>query len=102
MRKVELENTFLGFAKAKAEEQGTQLKLELEQSQVSFVKEKKDLKVAYQKQVDDMLFYDYNYYMRKHKIMDDIHSILFVDEEEPGKETLAVDGRDVNDKSTKV
>ena len=49
VRQLELENAFLSSAKAKVEENGTQLKLDLKQSQPNFVKRKKKLKVAYQK-----------------------------------------------------
>ena len=49
VRQLELENAFLSSAKAKVEENGAQLKLDLKQSQPNFVKRKKKLKVAYQK-----------------------------------------------------
>lgn len=47
-----------------------------------FVKEKKEFEVAYQKQVDDMFFYEYRCCMRKHGIINDIPSILSDDEVE--------------------
>lgn len=42
---------------------------------VGFAKEKKELEVAYQQQVDDMSFYSYRCCMKKHDIIDDIPSI---------------------------
>lgn len=42
---------------------------------VGFAKEKNELEVAYQQQVDDMSFYSYRCYMKKHDIIDDIPSI---------------------------
>lgn len=49
---------------------------------VDFVKEKKELEVANQKQADDMFFYDYSCCMRKHKITDDIPNIPYDDDDE--------------------
>ena len=54
---LKLDNTSLGSSKAQMKEKSTRLKLELEQLRVGIVKENKELKAAYQKQVDD---YGYN------------------------------------------
>lgn len=54
---LKLDNTSLGSSKAQMKEKSTRLKLELEQVRVGIVKENKELKAAYQKQVDD---YGYN------------------------------------------
>lgn len=45
-----------------------------------FAKEKKELEATYQQQVNDMFFYDYYCYMKKHDITDDI-PIIPSDEE---------------------
>ncbi|RVW34747.1 hypothetical protein CK203_111349 [Vitis vinifera] len=50
---LKLDNTSLGSSKAQMKEKSTRLKLELEQVRVGIVKENKELKAAYQKQVDD-------------------------------------------------
>lgn len=78
---LKLDNIALRTSKAKADEKCVRLKLELKQARVSFVKEKK-LEVAYQQQVDDMFFYNYHCYMKKHGIIDDIPSIMSDDEKE--------------------
>ena len=65
----------LGTSKAKTEKEGTRLKLELEQTVVGFAKKRKELKVVYQHQVDDMFFYDYWCCMKKHSITNDIPNI---------------------------
>ena len=72
----------LGTSKAKVEEKDTQLKLELEQTVSRFTKEKIELDVAYQQQVDDMFFYDYRCCMGKHNITDNIPSIPSEEEDE--------------------
>lgn len=66
---------FLGTSKAKIEKEGTRLKLELEQTVLDFAKERNELEVAYQHQVDDMFFYGYRYCMKKHGIIDNIPNI---------------------------
>ena len=38
--------------------------------------------MAYQQQVDDMFFYNYHCYMKKHGITDDIPSIMLDDKKE--------------------
>lgn len=77
-----MDDASLGSPKAKAEEESTRLRLELEQVKANFIKKKEDFKVVYQKQVDDMFFYGHNYCMRKHRINGDISSIPFDDEVE--------------------
>ena len=47
-----------------------------------FAKEKKELEVAYQQQVNAIFFYDYCCYMKKHDIIDDILSIPSDEENE--------------------
>ena len=69
-------------SKAKADEEGAQLKWELEWTVFSFTKEKKELETAYQQQVDDMFFYGYRCCMKKHDIIDDIPSIPSYEEDE--------------------
>ena len=50
--------------KKKAEKETTRLRQELQDLQAGFAVQKVD----YQKQVDDMFFYDYQYCMKKHDI----------------------------------
>ena len=52
------------MSKAKVKEKFIWLKYELEQIKVGFAKEKKELEVAYQQQVDDMFFYSYHCCMK--------------------------------------
>ena len=59
-----MDNAILGMSKAKVKEKFIWLKYELEQIKVGFAKEKKELEVAYQQQVDDMFFYSYHYCMK--------------------------------------
>ena len=94
-----MDNASLGSTKAKAQEESTRLRLELEQVKADFIKEKKDFKVVYQKQVDDMFFYRYNYCMRKHRINGDIPSILFDDEVELDAKASILDDKGSQDKS---
>lgn len=49
--------------------------------------------MAYQKQVDDMFFYEYSYNMRKHGIIDDIPSIQSYDEIELCEVIQVADGQ---------
>lgn len=48
IQKLKLEKASPSFTKAKAKKEGVELKLDLEQNQVGFIEEKKDLEVAYQ------------------------------------------------------
>ena len=75
IHQLKLDMATLESSKTKTEEEGVQLKSELEQTMFGFAKEKKKLKVAYQQQVDDMFFYGYHCCMKKHGIINDITSI---------------------------
>lgn len=66
--------------KEKVEEKATRLRWELQDLQVGFTAQKKDLEIGYQKQVNDMFFYGYRYCMKKHDIANDTPSFLFDDE----------------------
>lgn len=94
IQSLKLDNASLGSVKAKVKEESTRLKLELEQVQVDFFKEMKDVKAMDHKQEDDMFFYGYNYCMRKHEIIDDISSISSNDKVEPNEEVPVLDDRD--------
>lgn len=85
--------------KEKAEKEATRLRWELQDLQVGFTAQKKDLEMGYQKQVNDMFFYGYRCCMKKHDIANDTPSFLSDDEQdeflgdpapgdmlEPGKE----------------
>ena len=107
VRSLKLDNASLGSAKAKVEQEGPQLRLELEQVQADFIKEKKDLKVTYHKKVDDMFYYEYSYYMRKHEITDDIPNIPYDDEAELGEDVQvayeqSAKGKSVESQSSNV
>ena len=93
VQSLKLDNASLGSTKAKAEEECTRLRFELKQVWANFVKEKKDHKVAYQKQVDDMFFYEYSYSMRKQGITDDILSILSYEKIKLGEVVQVADGQ---------
>lgn len=82
IRQLKLDNSTIKSAKAKSEEEGTQVKLELEQAQANFVKEKNDLETAHQKQVDEMFFYGYRYHMRKHGITNDVPNLPSDDDDD--------------------
>ena len=68
---------------------------------VGFAKEKKEFEVAYQQQVNDIFFYDYCCYMKKHDITDDIPSIPSDEENEAnlGEEAEQGDDLTMGDKS---
>lgn len=99
---LKLDNASLGSAKGQVKEKSTQLKLELVQVWVSIVKENKELKVVYQKQIDDMFFYGYNYCIRKHGIIDDIPSILFDNEVKSSEDVIAADEQNAQEKNIKA
>lgn len=82
IQQLKSNNTVLRTSKTKTEKEGTRLKLEFEHIRVGFAKEKKEMEVAYQQQVDDMFFYNYRYCMKKHDITNDIPSIPSDDEDE--------------------
>lgn len=63
---LRLDIVVLGSSKARIEEEIAQLKLDLEQAESSFAKEKKKLKAVYQQQVDAVFFYGYYCCMKKH------------------------------------
>lgn len=69
-----------------------------------FAKEKNKLDVPYQQQVDDMFFYDYRCYMRKHGIIDDIPNIPLDEENETilGEKIVQGDNLVVENKSTTI
>lgn len=69
-------------------------KKELEELKVGFIAEKKELKKDYQKQVDKMFFFGYQYFMRKNDITQDILSYPSDEEEE-----AAVSGPTQGDKN---
>ena len=82
IRQLKSDNTTLGASKAKTKVVSARLKLELDQTRVDFAKEKNELEVAYQQQVDDMFFYDYHCCMKRHDITDDILNIPSNNEDE--------------------
>ena len=69
-------------SKVKAEEEGAQLKQELERTMSGFAKENKELELTYQQQVDDMFFSDYQCCMKKHDITNYIPNIPLNEEDE--------------------
>ena len=68
--------------KEKAEEEVARLRQKLQDLRAGFATQKEDLKVDYQKQVDDMFFYGYRCCMKKHGIAQDTLSFLSDDEDE--------------------
>lgn len=82
IRRLKSDNIALRTSKAKTKEASARLKLELDQTRVGFAKEKNELEVAYQQQVDDMFFYDYHCCTKRHDITDDILNIPSNDEDE--------------------
>lgn len=101
IRQLKLDMTTLESSKARTEEESAQLKSKLEQTVFGFAKEKKELKAAYQQQVDDMFFYGYCCYMKKYGITDDIPNIPLdkEDEVELGVVVGQKDNSRVEDKS---
>ena len=93
---LKLDNTSLGSSKAQMKEESTRLKLELEQVRVGIVKENKELKAVYQKQVDD---YGYNYYIRKHEITNDIPNISSDNEVKLGEDVIAANKQNAQEKT---
>lgn len=55
--------------------------------------------MTYQKQVDDMFYYEYSYYMRKHEITDDISNIPCDDEVKLGEDVQVAYGQSAKGKS---
>ena len=98
IRQLKLDNTTIKSTKAKLEEEGTWVKLELERAWANFMKEKNDLETTHQKQVDEIFFYGYDYHMRKHGITDDVPSLPFDDDDDTmlGGNNVMV-GQDVPD-----
>lgn len=77
---------------------------------IDSVKEKNELEIAYQQQVDGLFFYGYCCCMKKHVITDDILSIPSNDEDEAmlgdkavlGDDSIIGEGSIVEDDSTVV
>lgn len=68
--------------KKKAKEEAAQLRQELQDLRVGFAAQKEDFEADYQKQVEDMFFYDYRCYIKKHGIVQDTPSSPSDDEDE--------------------
>ena len=68
--------------KKKTDEKSEQLKQELQELQVGFVVQKEESNAEYHKQVDDMFFYGYRCYMKKHGIVQDTPTFPSNDEDE--------------------
>ena len=79
---LKLDMITIESSKVKAEKEVAQLKQELERTMSGFAKEKKELELTYQQQVDDMFFSDYQCCMKKHDITNYIHNIPLNEEDE--------------------
>ncbi|KAJ9707533.1 hypothetical protein PVL29_002529 [Vitis rotundifolia] len=66
----------------KAEEENERLRQEVEELQVGFAAQTKELEGEYKKQVDDMLFFSYCCCMKKHGIIQDTPNYPLDDEGE--------------------
>ena len=66
----------------KVKKKNKRLRQEMQELWIGFVVQKEELEGEYQKQVDDMFFFGYQCYMKKHGIMQDIHSYPSDDEVE--------------------
>ena len=81
-RRLAEEKEVLEADKRKAKEEAERLRQELQELWAGFVVQKKELEAEYQKQVDDIFFYSYQYCMKKHSITQDTPSYPSNDEDE--------------------
>lgn len=66
----------------KTKEKTVWLRRELQDLRVGLATQKKDLEADYQKQIDDILFYDYQRCMKNHDIANDTPIFSFDDEDD--------------------
>ena len=81
-RWLDEEKTTITVKKEKTEDETIWLRRELQDLRAGFVTQKKDLETDYQKQVNDMFLYDYQYCMKKHDIANDALNFPFDDEDD--------------------
>lgn len=68
--------------KQNIKEEAARLRQELQDLWARFAAQKEDLKANYQKQVDDMFFYKYRCYMKKHGVANSFPSFSADDDDE--------------------